>query len=103
MKTIQQGAEAVIILQDNKIHKHRTRKSYRLPVLDERLRKSRTKTEAKIIQKLSHIINGDLTTSNMILNPDNKLYFIDFGLSFHSNKIEDKAVDLHLLKQALNA
>lgn len=50
------------------------------------------------------IIHGDLTTSNMILSDkDNKLYFIDFGLGFHSKKIEDRAVDLHLLQQALNA
>ena len=27
----------------------------------------------------------------------------DFGLSFFSRKIEDKAVDLHLLKQALDS
>ena len=33
---------------------------------------------------------------------ENKIYFIDFGLGFISDKIEDKAVDLHLLKQALN-
>jgi tRNA A-37 threonylcarbamoyl transferase component Bud32 len=33
----------------------------------------------------------------------NKLFFIDFGLSFISNRIEDKAVDLHLIKQALEA
>ena len=32
-----------------------------------------------------------------------KIYFIDFGLGFISRKIEDKAVDLHLLKQALEA
>ena len=32
-----------------------------------------------------------------------KLYLIDFGLGFHSHKVEDKAVDLHLLQQALNA
>lgn len=49
----------------------------------------------------SNIIHGDLTTSNMILN--DKLYFIDFGLGFISAKIEDKAVDLHLLKQALES
>ena len=48
------------------------------------------------------IIHGDLTTSNMILK-DKELYLIDFGLGFHSRKIEDKAVDLHLLKQALEA
>ncbi|NCN98570.1 Kae1-associated kinase Bud32 [Candidatus Pacearchaeota archaeon CG10_big_fil_rev_8_21_14_0_10_35_219] len=50
----------------------------------------------------SGIIHGDLTTSNLILKKD-KVYFIDFGLSFHSNRIEDKAVDLHLIKQALEA
>jgi Kae1-associated kinase Bud32 len=40
----------------------------------------------------------------MILqNSNNQVYLIDFGLAFHSHKIEDKAVDLHLLKQALEA
>lgn len=50
----------------------------------------------------SNIIHGDLTTSNMILKGQ-KVYFIDFGLAFHSARIEDKAVDLHLLKEALEA
>lgn len=50
----------------------------------------------------SGIVHGDLTTSNMILK-DKKVYFIDFGLSFNSPKYEDRAVDLHLLKQALEA
>ena len=50
----------------------------------------------------NNIIHGDLTTSNMILS-DNKIYFIDFGLGFHSHRVEDKAVDLHLLRQALEA
>ena len=53
------------------------------------------------------IIHGDLTTSNIILGDgkrgDNKVFFIDFGLGFQSHKIEDKAVDLHLLRQALEA
>jgi TP53 regulating kinase-like protein len=31
------------------------------------------------------------------------LFIIDFGLSFHSQRLEDKAVDLHLIKQALEA
>lgn len=48
------------------------------------------------------IIHGDLTTSNMILKEEN-IFFIDFGLGYISKKIEDKAVDLHLLKQALEA
>jgi Kae1-associated kinase Bud32 len=50
----------------------------------------------------NNIIHGDLTTSNMILIYD-KVYFIDFGLGFISTKIEDKAVDLHLLKQAFES
>jgi Kae1-associated kinase Bud32 len=41
----------------------------------------------------------------MILKDDDKerVYFIDFGLSVSSLKVEDKAVDLHLLKQALES
>lgn len=74
-----------------------------------------------------NIIHGDLTTSNMIMkargNDDptstlsNKkpkngkkdtsdnfdLYFIDFGLGFFSSRIEDKATDIHLLKEALES
>ena len=47
------------------------------------------------------IIHGDLTTSNMIFSE--KLYFIDFGLGFISDKAEDKATDMHLLKQAFES
>lgn len=50
----------------------------------------------------NNIIHGDLTTSNMILKND-EIYFIDFGLSFIDQKSEHKAVDLHLLKQALES
>jgi N6-L-threonylcarbamoyladenine synthase/protein kinase Bud32 len=50
-----------------------------------------------------NIIHGDLTTSNMILNKKNKVIFIDFGLSYTSDKIEDKAVDLHLFREALES
>lgn len=48
------------------------------------------------------IVHGDLTTSNMIVK-DDKVYFIDFSLGGISRKSEDKAVDLHLIKQALIA
>ncbi len=48
------------------------------------------------------IIHGDLTTSNMILVKD-AVYFIDFGLSFIDQKAEHKAVDVHVLKQALES
>ena len=37
----------------------------------------------------------------MILSKE--IYFIDFGLSFFSDKAEDRAVDLHLLKEALES
>ena len=47
------------------------------------------------------VIHGDLTTSNALV--DEGLYLIDFGLSFRSDRVEDKAVDIHLLKQVLNS
>lgn len=153
---ISRGAEAIIYKDKENAIKDRIKKSYRLPTLDSKLRKQRTKREAKILEKASkiipvpkliktdekekiemeyleglklseelddldepkrfcvqigqniaklhdeNIIHGDLTTSNMILKNE-KVYFIDFGLSFESNKAEDKAVDLHLIKQALEA
>lgn len=49
----------------------------------------------------NNIIHDDLTTSNMILSSE--IHFIDFGLSFFSERDEDKAVDLHLLKRALES
>lgn len=159
-KLISQGAEAKIFLKDKKIIKDRIAKSYRIKKLDDSIRKSRTKREAKILQKalskeinvpelinqdkfnieieyingerlsetlnnklekdqfeilqkigkqtaLLHkgdIIHGDLTTSNTILqDKTNKVFIIDFGLGFISKRLEDKAVDLHLIKQALEA
>ncbi|MAG52868.1 MAG: Kae1-associated kinase Bud32 [Nanoarchaeota archaeon] len=155
MKLIQQGAEAKLYQDGNKLIKDRIKKSYRLEILDKKIRKFRTKRESKLLQSVNinvpkvlnteetkiemeflqgnllkdildtlplkksleicktlgeeisklheqDIIHGDLTTSNMILK-DNKVYFIDFGLGLFSPKVEDKAVDLHLLKQALES
>lgn len=48
------------------------------------------------------IIHGDLTTSNMIVKGD-EVFLIDFGLSEVKKSIEAKAVDLHVLKQALKS
>ena len=211
-KIIAQGAEARIIKQGISIIKKRISKGYRIKELDKKIRKQRTKSETKLLEKASKLVNipqpvkadkynitmplinglklsdnldklplnkqlkickqigkdtaklhdadiihGDLTTSNMILvddeidnkedgvNKDNKkansiipnkrladtkisnnadnlgltfnnkvnnhglskqkfkIYFIDFGLGYTSKKIEDKAVDIHLLRQALEA
>lgn len=160
LKLIQQGAEAKIFLNNKEyfVIKDRISKSYRIPEIDNSIRKRRTKSESKLLTKASEIIDtpkplfiadlyqikipyiegkklsqhldefplreqkeimkkigkniallhkndiihGDLTTSNMILTK-NKIFFIDFGLGYISKKIEDKAVDLHLLKQALEA
>lgn len=49
------------------------------------------------------IIHGDLTTSNMILNPHGKVVFVDFGLSERSTELEPKGVDLHLMKRTLKS
>ena len=56
------------------------------------------------VAKMHHgeIIHGDLTTSNAIVK-DGEAFIIDFGLSTVSERIEDKAVDIHLLKQVLNS
>lgn len=178
------GAEATLLIdkKNGKLIKIRLEKNYRHKILDTKLRKYRTRREAKIMQKLSHIIavpfifnvdeekysiemefidgkklsetlenfsveerkkiaieigksialihnvniiHGDLTTSNMIYkdykykgnknkdqnkdrkNKDQKtnfkVYFIDFGLAFHSERIEDKAVDVYLFSQALKS
>lgn len=158
MREIARGAESVIFLDNGKIIKKRIKKSYRLKQIDEKLRKTRTKGEIKLmlearkngvpvpqilgkeedvitmefinglnlkenLEKFNQderdgickkvgnninilhnagIIHGDLTTSNMIYYKNN-VYFIDFGLGFFSNKIEDKAVDLLLLEKALES
>ena len=195
-KILQRGAEAEIYLIDNKVVKNRIKKSYRIPELDEKIRKLRTRSETKLLEKAgkvilvpklfssdektkkiimefvkgeklsehlsdfslekqkeickkigenvaklhdAEIVHGDLTTSNMIYvgnltkitESNNRLklgfafnhspvgraggnmqasegenfeiYFIDFGLGFISQRFEDLAVDLHLLKEALEA
>ncbi len=171
MKEISRGAEAVVFLDimaspyQPRIVKQRLKKHYRIDILDEKLRKARTKRELNLLKKsseiikvpkvisfsdteiimeyingnklseifdklnekeiekicfkigenlgklhLQNIIHNDLTTANIItlfnekaLAEKYEIYFIDFGLGFISTKIEDKAYDLHLLKQALKS
>lgn len=50
----------------------------------------------------NNIIHGDLNLINIITN-NKKIYFIDFGLGFISNKIEDKATDLLVFKKTLKS
>jgi TP53 regulating kinase-like protein len=49
------------------------------------------------------IIHGDLTTSNMILTPENQVVFVDFGLGEYSAELEIRGVDLHLMKRAFQS
>ena len=50
----------------------------------------------------NNIVHGDLTTSNFIIN-DGKLVLIDFGLAYYSDRIEDKAVDIRLIKEIMSS
>jgi TP53 regulating kinase-like protein len=50
----------------------------------------------------SDMVHGDLTTSNFILH-GYKLVLIDFGLSFFSDRTEDKAVDVRLIKEIMGS
>ncbi|KAJ7671956.1 hypothetical protein B0H17DRAFT_1162060 [Mycena rosella] len=63
---------------------------------------------------LADVIHGDLTTSNMMLRHPasfksrhstlrTELVLIDFGLSYHSSLVEDKAVDLYVLERAFSS
>jgi len=49
------------------------------------------------------LIHGDLTTSNIILTPEGKIVFVDFGLGEKNEELEGRGVDLHLMKRALQS
>ncbi|MCK9151138.1 bifunctional N(6)-L-threonylcarbamoyladenine synthase/serine/threonine protein kinase [Methanobacterium alcaliphilum] len=159
------GAEANIYtgnwLDEDVLIKERIPKNYRIIEIDDKLRKSRTKKEARLLSQakrcgvrtpiifdidlenkslvmekiegqlvkdaiinssptlmnktcqnigesiaLLHdcgIIHGDLTTSNIILKDSIDLIFLDFGLGKFSDLVEDKGVDLLVLKKALGS
>eukprot|EP00924_Labyrinthula_sp_SR-Ha-C_P006541 maker-scaffold_38-snap-gene-1.14-mRNA-1 protein AED:0.00 eAED:0.00 QI:94/1/1/1/0/0/2/600/214 len=54
-----------------------------------------------------NLVHGDLTTSNVILKPGTEKLLtpvlIDFGLARTSNAVEDKGVELYVLKRAIIA
>jgi len=77
-------------------------------ILDNLINEERSKICQQIGREIGQLhgaslIHGDLTTSNIIRAENGKIFFIDFGLSFHSQDEEDKGVDLHLMKRALNS
>jgi TP53 regulating kinase-like protein len=49
------------------------------------------------------VIHGDLTTSNMILSAEGKIFLVDFGLGEKNTELEARGVDLHLMKRALQS
>jgi TP53 regulating kinase-like protein len=49
----------------------------------------------------SNIIHGDLTTSNFVANK--KLVLLDFGLSYYSERMEDMATDVRLIKEVFTS
>jgi len=74
-------------------------------LLEDTSKKSYLKQVGEWLAKLhsAELIHGDLTTSNIMVDGQGQLYLIDFGLAFFSNRIEDMAVDLHLLEQAIES
>jgi len=149
MAVEKRGAEAVVLIEDGRVVKTRVKKSYRVDELDERLRRERTRAEAKLmsdarklgiptpiiydvgrfdlVMETIHgtplkdvidedgarkagvlvgklhsggIIHGDLTTSNMLVKGD-RIYLIDFGLSFWDEMLESRGVDVHVFYQTL--
>jgi Kae1-associated kinase Bud32 len=108
-KAIIQGVEVPKVLLTKEYELHLS--NIKGDKLSETLNNYSKEKQLKVMQKIGgrvallhkiNIIHGDLTTSNMILS-ESSVYLIDFGLGFFSTKIEDKAVDLHLIKQALEA
>jgi TP53 regulating kinase-like protein len=149
MAVERRGAEAVVLIEADKVVKTRVKKNYRIKELDERLRTERTRAEAKITSEARRlgiptpiiydvgrfdlvmeviegpplkdvideekakmagvlvgklhgggIIHGDLTTSNMLVKGD-RIYLIDFGLSYWDEMLESRGVDVHVFYQTL--
>ena len=50
----------------------------------------------------ANIMHGDLTTSNFIID-GNRLVLLDFGLSYYSERMEDMAVDVRLIKEVFTS
>lgn len=74
-----------------------------LPKIDAKKRKELCKEIGRNVGKLHNasIIHGDLTTSNILLSSkNNDLVFVDFGLGYISDRLEDAGIDIYLLERA---
>lgn len=68
-------------------------------------RRSLSRRIGELIGRLhqNDLVHGDLTTSNMVLTPEDRIVFVDFGLGERTAELELKGVDLHLMKRALQS
>jgi Kae1-associated kinase Bud32 len=152
------GAEANLYLAEGRLLKERVSKAYRIPALDGRLRRQRTRSEARNLERAADagvrvpkllrcdernftlemeyvegdlvkalfdggqrigelseeiggilrrlhdnsLVHNDLTTSNLISCPSG-VCVIDFGLAYHTTRLEDKAMDLVVFKKSIQA
>ncbi|MGI0141241.1 MAG: KEOPS complex kinase/ATPase Bud32 [Candidatus Micrarchaeales archaeon] len=155
MKMIGSGAEAKVYSANlfgiEMVVKERLPKNYRIGEIDEELRETRTKREAKILYELDslgvnapkllgvgrfsiyvnriegrlltddkighvdfgkigeqlglmhngNIAHGDFTPAN-VMKLGSEYFVIDFGLSEITSSAEEKAIDLLLMKRAIN-
>ncbi|MFB6081114.1 MAG: bifunctional N(6)-L-threonylcarbamoyladenine synthase/serine/threonine protein kinase [Haloferacaceae archaeon] len=166
------GAEALVRIEGERVVKTRRPKEYRHSALDERLRRERTRLEARLTSEarregvptpvvrdvdvprarlvFQHVgardlaaaptperaravggllatlhraglVHGDPTTRNVRIGDGNgesggrteakrtgttgtasgRIHLIDFGLGYHSGRVEDHAMDLHVLRGSL--
>ncbi|WP_410766439.1 bifunctional N(6)-L-threonylcarbamoyladenine synthase/serine/threonine protein kinase [Haloferax sp. DFSO60] len=148
------GAEATVDIGPESVVKRRVPKTYRHTELDDRLRRERTKAEARLTSDARRagvrtpvvhdidpvegvitfetvgegdlaehldadsvrvvgeylarlhragIVHGDPTTRNVRVESgeENRVYLIDFGLGYHTQHVEDHAMDLHVFAQSI--
>ncbi|OIB58299.1 bifunctional N(6)-L-threonylcarbamoyladenine synthase/serine/threonine protein kinase [Natrialba sp. SSL1] len=71
-------------------------------VLDDESGKTHVRNVGRHLARLHRagIVHGDPTTRNVRVAAD-RTYFIDFGLGYHTDHVEDYAMDLHVFDQSL--
>jgi len=76
-----------------------------LPQLDQKNLQNICRTIGRDVGSLhkNGVIHGDLTTSNIIQNTNKQIIFVDFGLGYISDRIEDFGIDLYLLEKAIQS